>query len=106
MPSAMAAICRSEPPEQMTNASATVVSSPRSRSTMSAAFLSSASSTMRRARSSGARSDAGAAVSRAGRPSGRGAVVDARSVTWAGSSGGFEYNPYILMYRATASGTR
>ena len=48
---------------------------------MSAAFLSSASSTIRRARSSGARSDFGAAVSRAGRPSGRGAVDETGSVT-------------------------
>ena len=42
---------------------------------MSAAFLSSASSTIRRASSSGGRSAAGAVVARWGRPSARGAVA-------------------------------
>ena len=42
---------------------------------MSAAFLSSASSTIRRASSSGGRSAAGAALARLGRPSARGAVA-------------------------------
>ena len=59
IPSAIASSWRSDPPEQMTNASATVVSPTRSSRTMSAAFLSSASSTMRRARSRGSRSAGG-----------------------------------------------
>ena len=90
IPSAMALICRSDPPEQMTKASASVVSSPRSSSTMSAAFLSSASSTMRRARSSGARSVGGAAASRCGRPSGRWVAVVGRGRSRGlGPPGGF-----------------
>ena len=77
MPSAMAASWRSEPPEQMTKWSASVVSPVRSIRTMSAAFLSSASSTTARARASGESSRAGARDLRFGRPSRRGAPTAA-----------------------------
>ena len=56
MPSAMASSWRSDPPEQMTKQSASVVSPVRSSRAMSAAFLSSASSTIRRASSIAERS--------------------------------------------------
>jgi hypothetical protein len=80
---------------------------------MSAAFLSSASSTIRRATSSGGRSDAGTA-SRLGSPSARGPaagggamVGSGDSVTWDGSSGSVSrYRSWSSMYAATAAGTR